>query len=298
MSTNRFYGTGNFDGDMRNVLILSPYIQTKENARVDEIDFDHTLVVDIDTLSNDIADQLKSMADNPIAQQSKLLIEYLSGKSFRNSDRVLHWLQSTGNIQKLPAEKVALNKTMGGHTMSVINNIIRGEMASTESSTGIDVDTYRKEQAKEYHKKLNEEQYPDFGNPSENGKIDEAAPIPADVPLPPGVEPVNTETSGVDNKVVDIDAKSLHSSIVEEIRSNQEKVQEAVSVMSKFEDVLSSSVVDSMVGTLKQYASRTEDTLKDEIIDILAEHFEYVDSDYIKRNLEAAEKRLSKKSEE
>lgn len=301
MSNNRFYGIGDFDGDAREVLILSPYIQTKENATVDEIDFNHSLIVDIDTLSNDISEQLKSMANNPIAQQSKLLIEYLAGKSFRNSDRVLHWLQMSNSIQKLPSTKVKLSPSMGSHTLDVINNIIREEMLTAEGDT-VEVDSYRRNKAKEYKKRLDEEAYPDFGNPSDKGEIPDN-PIPDDVPLPAGVEPMEEtltpHAQGESYATTDeeFNPKTLHSSIVEEIRNNQKSIDEALKHINKLENVLSKNSVDTMVETLKSYCSKNEEDVRDDIIDLLASHYSYVDSDYIKRNLEAAEKRLAKKAE-
>lgn len=300
MSNNRFFGTGNFDGDIRNVLILSPYLQTKENARADEIDFTHSLVVDLDSLSNDIAEQLTSMAVNPVALQNALLIEYLAGKSFRNSDRVLHWLQSTGSIVKLPVGNVFLTKALGGHSLEHINTIIRKEKLDKESGHPTDVDAYRKEQAREYQKQLEESQYPDFGNPSDNGVV-EPTPIPEDVPLPldaqvdiPVAAPATSPLPVSEAQA--IDTNGLHSSIVDEIRANQVRVDEAVQVMKSFEDVLASSTIDRMVNTLKSYGQRSEEGVRDELIDLLAKHYEFVDGEYIKRNLDAAEKRLSKKS--
>lgn len=293
MSTDRFFGTAQIDSDIRNVLILSPYLQTSENAVAAEIDFDSSLIVDLDVISHDVAEQLKSMAQNPIADNSKLLIEYLGTKSFRNSDKVLHWLQTTNNILKVESSKVSIRMGNGANvSLSDINKMIRDDMI--KSDQGIDIDQYHKNKAKENARQLNETMYPDFNNPSERGEvavtpIDEVAQ-PMDIPeiVPSEHFVTATESSS--------DVKHLHSDMISEIQKMEVNLNEAMTTMKSFENTLSTDVVNSMVNTLKEYGSHTTESVKDTVIDMLATHYEHVDKDYIKKNLEAAEKRLSKKA--
>lgn len=313
MQNSRFFGTATIESDERSVLILSPYIQVTENARSKDIDFTNALIVDLDSLSNNIGQQLISIANTEDASRHKLLIEYLGTKSLSNSERVLHWMQNAGVIMRLPANKVRLTEQNGSIRLDELNKIIRTQMEKQEGDV-VDVEQYHREVAEQYNKQLNEDVtqeapqstptqpdvnlYPDFGNPSERGVVE---PTPIDEDKVEGLEPLPHETQQaqpMQHEHVDSEAaKRLHGDILSEIDSTAVKVSEAVNTMRQFEDTLSSSAINRMITKLESYGKNTSNEVRDVLIDLLSEHFDHVDSDYISKNLYNAEKRLAKKTD-
>lgn len=285
MSNARFFGVAKINNDQRNVLVLTPYIQTSKNSPVKDIDFDHSLVVDIDSLNNDVGEQLSKMANNYHAGEFKTLMEYFDGKSLRNSDRVLAWLMNNKQIQKVPSDLIIMRGS--NYTFKEINDIIKADMENKQPAR--DVDDARREQARQYNEELKEKKdYPDFNNPSERGEVPPAPVLPPETYMEPSTEvaPQETEVVGVD------EVKRIHASLVEHYQHSDDKLQSALHVVTQLKDTLSDSTIQSLSDELKRKSTSVD--AKDVLMEALAQHYKHVDVEYIKKNLDAAERRKSK----
>lgn len=276
MSNPRFFGTAKIDKDMRSVLILMPFIQPHKHAHIDEIDFENSLVVDLDYINNDVGDQLTTMANNFHAGEFKTLMDYFEGKSLRNSDRVLSWLHNGNHITKVPSENIMMKGAQ--YTVKEVNNIIRKDMLEKQSAR--DIDDGHREKAREYQEMLKEEQYPEFNNPSESS--DYTPPVPP-------VE--HTETPEEGGLTVDA-VRDIHQRLVDEYNASQDKLTSAVSVVNELKGTLSNDMIENLMVQLKQQSGNKE--VKDYLIDALASQYSNIDFEYIKKNLDNAEKRKSK----
>lgn len=281
MSNPRFFGTAKINNDMCNVMILMPFVQTAKNMPVNEIDFEHSLVVDLDRLNNDVAEQLTKMANNYHAGEFKTLIDYLEGKSLRNSDRVLSWLHTQGQIIKIESDKIIMKGA--NYTVQEINNIIRKEML--EKQPARDVDDARREQAQAYNDQLKEDivtpNYPDFNNPSESSP--DTAPHVMD-------EPTMMNAPVIDLSADDV--KAIHQQLIERHQQSQDKLTSALEVVNSLKDTLSEASINTLTDQLKS-ASKNADA-KEALMEALAGYYNHVDVEYIKKNLDAAERRKSK----
>lgn len=290
MSNNRFFGVANINNDKRTVLVLTPYIQTAKHSPVQDIDFEHALVVDLDSINNDVGEQLTKMSNNFHAGEFKTLMEYLEGKSLRNSDRVLSWLMSNKQIQKVPADQIIMRGSQ--YTFKQINDLIKADMEKKQPAR--DVDDARREQARQYNEELKEDKnYPDFNTPSERGEVPPLPEFDEDVTkeaesFTQHAEPVPLTTQPISSDEV----MRIHASLVEQHMNSQDKLKSALDVVSKLKDTLSESATDSLAEELKA-KSKTAD-VKDVLIEALSQHYTYVDMEYIKKNLDAAERRKSK----
>jgi len=114
---------------VRRVLILSPYVQTSENLR--DIDYDHSLVVDLQTMEFDFKSQLEEMVMNPELRSYHTFMDYATKTVFRNGENVLQWLHRMRQISKVPASDVSVVIGQGGYQQKIavvdINNEIRKE---------------------------------------------------------------------------------------------------------------------------------------------------------------------------
>lgn len=278
MSNPRFFGTARIGQDNRSVLILTPFIQPHKHAHIDDIDFENSLVVDLDYVNNDVGDQLTTMANNFHAGEFKTLMDYFEGKSLRNSDRVLSWLHNGNHISKIPSEDIMMK---GNHyTVKEVNNIIRKDMLEKQSAR--DIDDGHREKAREYQEMLKEQDLPDFNNPSESS--DYTPP-----PVPPEIE--QSATVAKTELTVD-EVKNIHQRLVDEYNASQDKLTSAVSVVNELKGTLSNDMIDNLMVQLKQQSGDKE--VKDYLIDALASQYDNIDSSYIKKNLDNAEKRKSK----
>jgi hypothetical protein len=111
----------------RRVLILSPYVQTSENLR--DIDYDHSLVVDLQTMEFDFKSQLEEMIQNRELQSHTTFMSYAAKTVFRNGENVLQWLHRMKQISRVPATDVFIVVGQGGHQQKIpvvdINREIR-----------------------------------------------------------------------------------------------------------------------------------------------------------------------------
>lgn len=111
----------------RRVLILSPYVQTSENLR--DIDYDHSLVVDLQTMEFDFKSQLEEMIQNRELQTHTTFMSYAAKTVFRNGENVLQWLHRMKQISRVPATDVFVVVGQGGHQQKIpvvdINREIR-----------------------------------------------------------------------------------------------------------------------------------------------------------------------------
>ena len=115
---NRFIGEANItfnDGsrEVRRVIILSPYIQSSNS--LENIDYDNSLVVDLQTMEFDFKVQLEDMLQNHELKSYHTFIEYAHKTVFRNGENVLAWLHRMNQIRKLPASEVSLVFGQGGN---------------------------------------------------------------------------------------------------------------------------------------------------------------------------------------
>lgn len=281
MSNTRFFGEAKIDNDRRNVLILTPFIKTSKHMPVDEIDFEHSLVVDLDSINNDVGEQLSTMANNYHAGEFKTAMDYLEGKSLRNSDRVLTWLHSNGQIKRVPARDIVMRGS--NYTVYDVNQIIRKDMLDHQPAR--DVDDARREQAQIYNEQLNESsKYPDFNNPSE-----QLTPVPNDTAeMASSVSPQPLNVMSVD------DVKRIHDGLIQAHVDSQDKLTSALQVANQLKDTLSDSAIEKLSSDLKSITASSD--TKQALIEALANHYEHVDVDYITKNLDAAERRKSKDS--
>lgn len=311
MSNPRFFGVAHIDHDDRNILILMPFIQTSKNAPVDEVDFEHALVVDLDTVNNDIAEQLRTMANNYHAGEFKTLLDYLEGKSLRNSDRVIAWLHENGQISKIPAKDIRVEGMSG--SLRDVNMIVRDQMLDKQPAR--DVDDVRRKQAREYHEQLSEDVQPPFQE--EVTQESSSQPQPESVGLTlNGVKELHqnmiTQYRESDDKlslamkVVDELKRSIqadptqqhtanHLKLSESIKESREKLQSALTVAEELRDTLSDKAVDDLKSKLTESVDVSD--AQEQLIDALAEYYEYVDRDYIKKTLSSAETRSRNKDE-
>jgi hypothetical protein len=111
----------------RRVLILSPYVQTSENLR--DIDYEHSLVVDLQTMEFDFKSQLEEMIQNRELQSHTTFMSYAAKTVFRNGENVLQWLHRMKQISRVPATDVFVVVGQGGHQQKIpvvdINREIR-----------------------------------------------------------------------------------------------------------------------------------------------------------------------------
>ena len=111
----------------RRVLILSPYVQTSENLR--DIDYDHSLVADLQTMEFDFKSQIEEMLQNRELQSYHTFMEYANKTVFRNGENVLQWLHRMKQISRVPATDVLVTVGQGGHQQKIkvvdINREIR-----------------------------------------------------------------------------------------------------------------------------------------------------------------------------
>jgi len=111
----------------RRVLILSPYVQTSENLR--DIDYDHSLVIDLQTMEFDFKSQLEEMIQNRELQSHTTFMSYAAKTVFRNGENVLQWLHRMKQISRVPASDVSVVVGQGGHQQKIpmtdINREIR-----------------------------------------------------------------------------------------------------------------------------------------------------------------------------
>lgn len=293
MSNARFFGVATINHDQRNVLVLTPYIQTAKNSPVKDIDFNHSLIVDIDSLNNDVGEQLTKMANNYHAGEFKTLMEYFEGKSLRNSDRVLAWLMNNKQIQKVPSDLIIMRGSK--YTFKEINDIIKADMEKKQPAR--DVDDARREQARQYNEELKESKdYPDFNNPSDRGEIpplpefdetiEHVTKVPEEYSQYPEPVPLTTQPISSD------EVKRIHEALVEQYKQSDDKLQSALDVVSQLKDTLSDSAIQTLSEELKHKASSVD--AKDVLVEALAQHYKHVDVEYIKKNLDAAERRKSK----
>ena len=107
--------------EMRRVVILSPYIQSSNSLR--DIDYDNSLVVDLQTMEFDFKVQLEDMLQNQELHQFHTFIEYAHKTVFRNGENVLQWLHRSNQISKIPAHDVFMVFGQGGKVqkMSVVD---------------------------------------------------------------------------------------------------------------------------------------------------------------------------------
>lgn len=276
MSNPRFFGTAKIAQDTRNVMVLMPFIKTSQNAPVDEMDFDHSLVIDLDTLNNDIGEQLTTMANNYHAGEFKTLMEYLEGKSLRNSDRVIAWLHNNGQIQKIASSDIIMKGTR--FTFADVNQHIKEDLLKKQPAR--DVDDARRQQAKEYQEQLqvNESQ---------------AHTPPVDSYVPP--QPVEEQpvAQPVDAPLTIDQVKEVHGRLIEEYQNSQDKLSSALEVVNQLKSTLSSDMVEQLSSQLTQLSTSAD--VKGTLVEALAVHYDHIDSDYINRNLNAADQRAKTK---
>lgn len=284
MSNPRFFGTAKMGSDHRSVMILMPFIQPSQHAQVSEIDFENSLVVDVDSLNNDVGEQLIKMANNYNAGEFRTLMEYFEGKSLRNSDRVIAWLHNNKQIQKISSADIIMKGA--NYSVLEVNQIIRKEMLDKQPAR--DIDDARREQAQEYHRELTESNdYPSFDNPSDKPDYT-PPPVPESV-----VEQVQEPTPQRNALSVD-EVKAIHEQLVNEYQSSHDKLSSAVKVVNELKGTLSDTMIDDIISDLKAHS--VDPDAKHYLMEALATQYEHVDVEYIKKNLDNAEKRKAKEA--
>lgn len=110
----------------RRVLILSPYVQTSENLR--DIDYDHSLVIDLQTMEFDFKSQLEEMIQNRELQSHTTFMSYAAKTVFRNGENVLQWLHRMKQISRVPASDVNVVVGQGGYQQKIPMTDINSEI--------------------------------------------------------------------------------------------------------------------------------------------------------------------------
>ncbi len=329
-NSSRFYGIARLGHDERNILILSPYIQTKQNAKSSDIDFSHSLIADLDSISAAIAEQIKDMINSSESSMYTLLIEFLSQKTLTNNEFVLNWLQRADVIKKIPASDARLLPILGGTPLSELNVMIKRQMMEREGAS-ISVEEHHRRMAEQYNEELSKSDtelaveaaskqplnesanttnpYPDFGNPSERGDVRLSEPDPTilsqlDTDLGSNHERsdnihhaedrIDTGDANQEEQFDPSSLKDIHGDILGEIDKTNKLVSEAMEVVGNLDDALSSKVVGRLMTRMKNYGSTSREGVKEVLIDLLAEHYDNVDAEYIRRNLKVADARLKK----
>lgn len=132
--SDRFIGEANItfsDGssERRRVVVLSPYVQTSEDIK--DIDYNHSLVVDIQTMEFDFKVQVEEMLNNQELRNYKTFIEYAHKIAFRNGENVLAWLHRMAQIKRVPASEVFLIYGQGGNTQKINVAAVNDEIRKT-----------------------------------------------------------------------------------------------------------------------------------------------------------------------
>lgn len=300
----------------RRVLILSPYVQTSENLR--DIDYDHSLVVDLQTMEFDFKSQLEEMVQNRELQSHKTFLSYASKTVFRNGENVLQWLHRMRQISRVPAADVMVTVGQGGHQQKIpvvdINREIRAaneaklneqnEISSTYTDASMNEDNVQPatiERSGNKHtqqpaqtQQVNEsvaDPVVDVPSPTEASVAREAeAQQPADavdLSKVPGVTILEggdyNPTGGVSEAPQTVDTPS----------QPPEPAPEASLTQSVSQPAADSNYLEERFNELEKVVkSRTKDT----VVTRLMKRYELTEADAVKA-LESAGKRKQKKAE-
>lgn len=330
---SRFIGSGLIGQDTRRIAVLMPYIQTEENQPIEEINFEKCLVVDLDTLNTDYAAVIEDMSNSDQAKDVKNLMDLLQHKTFRDGKDILQTLHNTKNIVTLPALSVNIFiNNSRSCTQAEINRYIKQEMINNRD--GEDVDSYRRKEAKEYNRRLQEERdieqqrqerqrqfeqhYPDFNNPSDKGEnvpsdIDEEIlskynleskarkEIDEDVLYPKhdtADEPKYDEYLAQPKQEQPMskeDVMQTHRNLLTSFDEGQNKINDMSKEAFTYIDMLDGVNNTQMMEQLKNYSTSGKEEVHDTLVDLLSEYYPNLDGEYIKKNLKNAEKRKDKK---
>lgn len=137
---NKFLGIYKTDAeyDWRECLILSYGIPL--NNKFTEFDFSETLIVDLRSVSQSIADYLRDLTMSTDIYRFKTFAEFAMTRKFQSKDvSVLEQLYNMGSTKKVPASavKIKFKDSINGEyakTVEEINAMIQAEMSQQEQA--------------------------------------------------------------------------------------------------------------------------------------------------------------------
>lgn len=239
MINSRYYGQARIqtpDGvQARNVLILSPYIQTSESTS--SIDYDHSLVADLQSMEFDYKSQLEEMLQSVDSTQYKTFMEYAHKSSFRNGDNVLQWLHQTKSIRKVNAKEVNIVMLdQAGNPVVIpvvdVNKHIKAENEkNTVESTYTDPSTTNSSKLKPA---LIEGMETDYDAPQEQNLNESVSPYEVQSDLPSTDIPSNIDLSELNSEPV-IPENFVDSTFNDE--QSQTEVSKTDPILAKLESL-------------------------------------------------------------
>lgn len=124
--------------DWRECLILTYAIPLDSNYT--EFDYENTLIVDLRSMSDSIAEFLRDLANSPDALSYRTFMEFAATRNFRGKNHdVINELYSMGVIRKVPSNTVRMrfkDQVRGDFTQGVdeINAFIKAELDQQEEA--------------------------------------------------------------------------------------------------------------------------------------------------------------------
>lgn len=137
MVNNKYIGVYKTDTeyDYRECLVLTYAIPT--NKEFTEFDYDYSLIVDLRTLSQSIADYLRDLSQSHDALSFKTFMQFASTRKYQSREQdILSFLATGDYIRKVPATCVRLkfsSPDRGEYSMAVseINTMIKEQLSGT-----------------------------------------------------------------------------------------------------------------------------------------------------------------------
>ena len=138
MVNNKYIGIYKTDSeyDFRECLVLAYCIPL--NKEMTKFDYDNSLIVDLRTVSQSIADYLRDLTQSADALTFKSFMEFASTRKFQSRDiDILTFLHNNEYIRKVPAScvKIRFSSAERGEyalTLEEINAMIRQQIGETE----------------------------------------------------------------------------------------------------------------------------------------------------------------------
>lgn len=138
---NKFLGIYKTDTeyDWRECLILSYGIPL--NNEFTSFNFEETLIVDLRSISQSVADYLRDLTQSTDTYRYKTFAEFALTRKYQNKEiSVLEQLYNSGSTRKVPANSVKIkfvDSVMGEYAKTVeeINAIIQAELANNKNKS-------------------------------------------------------------------------------------------------------------------------------------------------------------------
>lgn len=138
MVNNKYIGIYKTESeyDFRECLVLAYCIPL--NKEMTKFDYDNSLIVDLRTVSQSIADYLRDLTQSADALSFKSFMEFASTRKFQSRDiDILTFLHNNEYIRKVPAScvKIRFSSPERGEyalTLEEINAMIRQQIGETE----------------------------------------------------------------------------------------------------------------------------------------------------------------------